>query len=140
MPASGCRGTVTTSDPRLRSNLIWPRAWPAHDTTVDATLKLPAVMTVAEFLAWNAPSGGHWQLVDGEPSAMSLPSLTHGAIQSQLGYLIAGHLNVPGNPCSVITTPGIVARVRANENFLIPDLAVTCTRYESRNTMSATPC
>jgi Uma2 family endonuclease len=94
-------------------------------------LKLPAVMTVAEFLAWNAPGGGHWQLVDGEPSPMSPPSRTHGAIQSQLGYLIAGHLNVPGNPCSVITTPGIVPRVRANENFRIPDLAVTCTRYET---------
>jgi Uma2 family endonuclease len=92
---------------------------------------VPAVMTVAEFLACDAPGGGHWQLVDGEPSAMSPPSRTHEAIRSQLAHLIAGHLNVPGNPCSVITTPGIVPHVRANENFRIADPAVTCTRYET---------
>jgi Uma2 family endonuclease len=88
-------------------------------------------MTVAEFLAWDAPGGGRWQLLDGEPVAMAPASRTHGAIQNQLGYLLADHLNVPGNPCSVVTTPGIVPRVRANENFRIPDLAVTCTRYET---------
>ena len=27
--------------------------------------------------------------------------------------------------------PGIIPRVGANENFRIPDLAVTCTRYEA---------
>ena len=62
---------------------------------------------------------------------MAPASRTHGAIQSELGYLITSHLRVPGNPCSVITTPGIIPRVGANENFRIPDLAVTCTRYET---------
>lgn len=52
---------------------------------MDATLKLPAVMTVAEFLAWNAPDDGHWQFVDGEPSAMSSPGHTHGATRASLG-------------------------------------------------------
>lgn len=94
-------------------------------------LKLPPLMTVTEFLAWDAPDGRVWQLLDGEPVAMAPPSRTHGAIQSELGGLIRNHLDVPGNPCSVITTPGIVPRVRANENFRIPDLAVTCTRYET---------
>jgi Uma2 family endonuclease len=88
-------------------------------------------MTVTEFLAWDTPDGRFWQLVDGEPVAMAPPSRTHGAIQSELGGLIRNHLNVPGSPCSVVTTPGIVPRVRANENFRIPDLAVTCTRYET---------
>jgi hypothetical protein len=31
----------------------------------------------------------------------------------------------------VATTPGSVPRVRAKENFRIPDLAVACTRYET---------
>jgi len=88
-------------------------------------------MTTTEFLAWDAPDGRLWQLLDGQPAAMAPPSRTHGAIQSQLGYMIAAHLDVPGNPCSVVTTPGIVPRVRAAENFRIPDLAVTCTRYET---------
>jgi Uma2 family endonuclease len=31
----------------------------------------------------------------------------------------------------VIAAPGIIPRVRASENFRIPHLAVTCTRYET---------
>jgi Uma2 family endonuclease len=94
-------------------------------------LKLPAVMTVTEFLAWDAPDGRRWQLLDGEPVAMAPASRSHGAIQSELVGLIRNHLNVPGNPCSVVVTPGIIPRIRANENFRIPDLAVTCTGYET---------
>ncbi len=41
------------------------------------------------------------------------------------------HLVEAGSPCTVISEPGIIPRVRANENFLIPELAVTCTRYET---------
>ena len=88
-------------------------------------------MTVAEFLAWDAPDGQLWQLVDGDAVAMSPPSRSHGTIQAELGYRISAHLDVPGNPCSVVITPGIVPRVRAKENVRIPDLAVTCTRYET---------
>jgi Uma2 family endonuclease len=96
-----------------------------------SALKPPAVMTVAEFLTWDSPGEHRWQLVDGEPQAMAPASRTHGAIQSELGYLITNHLRVPGNPCSVVTTPGIVPRVGANQNFRIPDLAVTRTNYEA---------
>ena len=39
----------------------------------------------------------------------------------------------------MITTPGIVPRVRANENFRIPDLAVTCTRYETEEYAVSNP-
>ena len=31
----------------------------------------------------------------------------------------------------LVTAPEIIPRVRANENFRIPDLAVTCTRYDT---------
>jgi Uma2 family endonuclease len=34
-------------------------------------------------------------------------------------------------PCAVIAAPGIVPRVRASENFRIPDQAVTCTGYDT---------
>ena len=87
-------------------------------------------MTVAEFLAWDAPQGAMWQLVDGEPQAMAPANRTHGAIQAELAGLIGNHLVARGGPCSVITTPGIVPRVRADRNFRIPDLAVTCTGYQ----------
>jgi Uma2 family endonuclease len=97
---------------------------------VSSALKPPDVMTLAEFLAWAAPGPGRWQLVDGEPVAMAPASRTYGALQSELGCRIAGHLVATGSPCSVVMAPGIVPRVRANENFRIPDLAVTCARYE----------
>jgi len=88
-------------------------------------------MTVAEFLAWDAPGETRWQLFDGEPIAMAPTSRTHGTLLLELGSLIRNHLTDAGSPCTVIAAPGIVPRVRANENFRIPDLAVTCTRYET---------
>ena len=87
----------------------------------------PARMTVAEFIAWHpGKDDGRWQLVDGEPVLMAPTDETHGAIQNELGRLLANHLIERGSACRVITAPGIVPRVRANENFRIPDLGVTC--------------
>ena len=83
-------------------------------------------MTVAEFLAWNPGDGRLWQLVDGEPVAMAPASQTHGAIQNELGRLLGNHLAERGSRCRVVTTPGVVPRVGANENVRVPDLGVTC--------------
>jgi Uma2 family endonuclease len=93
---------------------------------MNTALKIPVRMTVAEFLAWDAPGNQLWQLVDGEPQAMAPASVTHGAIQAQLAYLIARHLEERASPCRVITAPGVIPRVQAEINFRIPDLAVTC--------------
>ena len=114
------------------ANLVWAarRMW-RYGFTMSSALKPPAVMTVAEFLAWDAPGPGRWQLVDGEPVAMAPASRTHGALQLELGRLIGNHLLASGSPCTVIAAPGIIPRVRAAENFRIPGLAVTCTRYET---------
>lgn len=95
-----------------------------------AVPKIPVYMTLDEFLIWDAPGPDKWQLVDGEPTAMAPGSRTHGAIQNELGRLIGNHLVARGLPCSVVTGPGLVPRVRANINFRVPDLAVTCTPYE----------
>ncbi len=86
-------------------------------------------LTVAEFIDWdpgNRPDAT-WQLVDGEPVAMAPASQTHGAIQGELASLIRNHLRATGSPCRVIVTPGVIPKVRASENFRIPDLGVTCT-------------
>lgn len=91
-----------------------------------ALRKPPAYMTVAEFLAWSPGDGRRWQLVDGEPVAMAPASQTHGAIQSELSRLLGNHLAERGSRCRVITTPGVVPRVGANENVRVPDLGVTC--------------
>jgi Uma2 family endonuclease len=98
---------------------------------MSSALKPPAEMTVAEFLAWDALSPERWQLVDGEPVAMAPTSRSHGALQSELGRLIGNHLVASGSPCTLVTAPGIIPRVRAKENYRIPELAVTCTPYEA---------
>lgn len=95
-----------------------------------AALKITDRMTVAEFLAWDAPSGHRWQLVDGEPQAMAPANRTHNGILGELGRLIGNHLLAQGGPCSVVPTPGVVPRVRADSNYRIPDLAVTCSDYQ----------
>jgi Uma2 family endonuclease len=88
----------------------------------------PARMTLTEFLDWDPGdrSGRTWQLIDGEPVAMAPGSETHGAIQNELGALLRNHLLGQRSPCRVLTEPGIVPRVRANRNFRVPDLGVTC--------------
>ncbi len=77
--------------------------------------------------------------MDGAPQAMSPPNRTHGAIQGELVGLIRNHLIERGSPCSVIVTPGVVPRVRSDYNFRIPDLAVTCSKYEAEESALADP-
>jgi Uma2 family endonuclease len=88
----------------------------------------PARMTVTEFLSWDPAeaTGRAWQLIDGEPVAMAPGSETHAALQGEIGRLIGNHLLASGGPCRLLSQPGIVPRIRANRNFRIPDLAVTC--------------
>jgi Uma2 family endonuclease len=62
---------------------------------------------------------------------MAPASRTHGTLQLELGRLVGNHLADAGNRCTIVAAPGIVPRVRAGENFRIPDLAVTCTQYET---------
>jgi Uma2 family endonuclease len=85
-------------------------------------------MTVDEFLVWDADdfTGRRWQLVDGEPVLMAPAADVHGSVRAELIRLLGNHLLAAGSGCSVVCAPGIVPRVRANENFRVPDLGVTC--------------
>ena len=89
----------------------------------------PSRMTVDEFLAWDSGdrTGQRWQLADGEPVAMAPASDNHGSIQAELARLLGNHLIERRSSCRVITEPGIVPRVRSNENWRVPDLGVSCT-------------
>ena len=90
-------------------------------------VKIPLLLDVAAFLDWDAPEPGLWQLVDGEPHAMAPASLPHNSILFETGRLIGNHFVARGSPCRVIPTPGVIPRVRADRNFRIPDLGVTCS-------------
>ncbi|WP_034999165.1 Uma2 family endonuclease [Beijerinckia mobilis] len=106
---------------------------------MNALPKIPYHMTVAEFLAWDAPAPLLWQLVDGEPQAMAPASRTHGAIQGELCSLIRNHLDQRDSSCSVIITPGVIPHVQSETNFRIPDLAVTCAPYETEESALTDP-
>ncbi len=96
---------------------------------MSSALKLPPRrMTIAEFLAWDPEdgSGALWQLRDGEPEMMAPATDAHGSIQSELSYLLLAHLRARGSSCRVVTAPGVIPRVRADQNMLIPDIGVTC--------------
>jgi Uma2 family endonuclease len=90
--------------------------------------RAPARMTLIEFLSWDPgdPTGRTWQLIDGEPVAMAPGSETHGAIQGELIGLLRNHLIEQRSPFRVIAEPGIVPRVRADMNYRVPDVGVTC--------------
>jgi Uma2 family endonuclease len=90
-------------------------------------LRFNDLMTVDEFLEWDSPGSYLWQLIDGMPVAMAPPSPLHGAIQNEVGSLIRNHLVDRASPCRVITTPGVIPRFQSDRNFMIPDLAVTCS-------------
>src|SRR5438105_14920247 len=105
----------------------------------EAVPKLPIRMSVDEFLAWNPQDGRAWQLVDGVPEAMAPANRTHGAIQNQIGHLMAAYLSQSSSPCSVIMAPGIVPRAQAGYNLRVPDLAVTCSDYASEEPTLADP-
>jgi Uma2 family endonuclease len=85
-------------------------------------------MGVADFLAWQAPGGDRWELIDGMVRAMAPASPHHGAIQNEVGPLIGNHLAEQRPGCRVVTEPGIQPKVRANLNVRVPDLAITCTK------------
>jgi len=102
-------------------------------------LKIPVRMSVDEFLAWTPSDHQFWQLVDGEPQAMAPPNRTHGAIQGELVSLIRNHLMEHGSPRSVIATPGIVPRVQSDINIRVPDLAVTCSGYQTEEAALTVP-
>jgi Uma2 family endonuclease len=95
---------------------------------MSTALKLPARMTVDQFLEWEPDdrSGALWQLRDGEPEMMAPASDRHGSIQSELAYLITTHLRERSSPCRVVTAPGIVPAERSEDNCLVPDLGITC--------------
>lgn len=87
------------------------------------------LLTVDDFQDWEPPPGMEdlrWELVDGEPVAMSPSGLNHGAIQSLAAFLLTQHLRSHRPGCRVITTPGVIPQLRARFNERIPDLGVSC--------------
>jgi Uma2 family endonuclease len=53
--------------------------------------------------------------------------VTQGVIDGELGALISNHLHARHPDWTVIFNMGIQPRVRADDNFRVPPIAITCT-------------
>ena len=88
-------------------------------------------MTVAEFLDWEPGDGRMWQLVDSEPKAMVPARPAHGALHAELGALIGNHFVAGNSVCSVLMNIGVLPHLRTSHNLRIPELAITCSDYQT---------
>jgi Uma2 family endonuclease len=104
-----------------------------------ALAETTALMSVDSFLAWQPPDGRHWQLADGVPHAMAPANRSHGAIQAELGRLIGNHLADHRPACILVVAPGVVPRVLSQTNMRMPDLAVTCSAYQTEEAALSDP-
>jgi Uma2 family endonuclease len=64
---------------------------------------------------------------------MAPANRTRGAIQAELCSLIRNHLAERSSPSSVVTAPGVIPRVPH------PDLAVTCSGYDTEESALTDP-
>ena len=94
-----------------------------------AARKLPEPMTVEEFLAWRGGDGTGrvYELVEGEIRAQDHASDAHGTIQARVALMLGNHLDRTRPHCRVVTAPGVQPNIRANWNYRVPEIAVTCT-------------
>ena len=95
-------------------------------------------MTVDEFRRWADRQPGKWELVHGEPRAMSPASLAHSLIQARAASLIDRHLDAAGSRCRVATEVAVIPATFSRSNARSAHLAVTCApRGEDRWDMAA---
>jgi Uma2 family endonuclease len=93
----------------------------------NAAIKLPELMTVADFLDWPGDgTGRRYELVDGELRAQDPASDTHGTIQSNLNVAIGSHFRTMRPECRIVVNPGVALRLQTNWNYREPELGVTC--------------
>lgn len=79
-------------------------------------------MTLTDFLRWDDGTGRHYELVDGQPVAMTPPKEAHGTVTINLGAALKARLKPP---CRVQGEAGILPPNR-EDSWYQADLAVTC--------------
>ena len=92
-------------------------------------LPLPkALMTAAEFLAWDQTQTVKREFVRGEIFAMSGGEDRNNTVAMNLGFALRGHLG--GTPCRVYILD-IKLRVEAADCYFYPDVMVTCSAADA---------
>ncbi len=81
-------------------------------------------MTVDEFLAWAEAQDGRWELLDGEPLAMSPERLAHIDTKYEVVTALRNAVKRAGAPCQTVAD-GATVRIGARAAFG-PDALVYC--------------
>lgn len=82
------------------------------------------LMTLDEFLAWDAPGPMPRQLFEGYPVAMAPPRHVHGTVVGNLARVIGNPL-ASRAPCRVVVEAGVTLPHRGR-SYYVADLAVSC--------------
>jgi Uma2 family endonuclease len=92
-----------------------------------AARKLPPMMTVDDFLSWEGDgTDTRYELVDGVLRAMSPTTNAHGEIVINVAIAIGVPLRSRPEKFRVLAAPGIRPLMRADWNYRIPDIGITC--------------
>lgn len=101
--------------------------------------RLPLRMSVPEFLDWADLTDGRWELVDGEPRAVTPPLRTHGTLVIELGRLLTNAFVAQGSACVAVADAGVIPRMLAAHNMRVADLVVTCSPYQAEERAISDP-
>jgi Uma2 family endonuclease len=98
------------------------------------------MLDVADFIDWPGDgTGTRYELIDGVLRAMAPGIDAHNTIIMNLGRLIGNHLAQHRPGCRVVAAPGVQPRVRAEWNFRVPDLGVTCAPNKAGDVFTPDP-
>ena len=87
-------------------------------------------MSVAEFLEWGSRQEDRYELVDGEPRAMTGARVSHDRVVVNVMTSLRNRLRAAGSPCDVFGAD--VALTVPGGNVRRPDLAVYCPPFDEQ--------
>lgn len=97
----------------------------------------PRLLTMDEFLAWQAGQDRLFEFVDGQPVAMAGAKLRHDRITTNAIREIGARFRSSGNPCNVFSA-GIGVRT-SQHRIRRPDATVLCPPFDEEATTTDRP-
>lgn len=94
-------------------------------------------MTVAEFLVWQASQAQRYELVDGEPVAMTGARVRHDRVTGNAFSEIRQQMRSAGSPCDAFTAD--IGICTPAGNVRRPNLSVLCPPVDEEATTSESP-
>jgi Uma2 family endonuclease len=94
-------------------------------------------MTIAEFLAWHLEQDDRFELVDGQPRAMTGARIRHDRVVGNIFRMLGNQFRANSNPCDAFSAD--IAVVVPVGNVRRPDVLVLCPPFDEAATSTETP-